>query len=274
MATSSFFDPKHPSAGEDIRRARSRVNISSALLLGAAASVLTLWFFLRGEPKSAGAASGAALLALGYAFALHFFRARRRRAGYFSGQPARVRQSIAEDLVLANSPTRFRALALAGVGDFGAARRALMAPGDGPKDEDEELELCARIVAESFEGRSEDALVLCRELIDVPLDSLSGGDVRRQARRAGVLAIARTVSGAADEVDLAELARTPTFEPSLFWACRYSAALSCCVRGEASLARGLVQNAPGWPAESFFCELQGRILASAPVHQHERAQVA
>lgn len=187
-------------------------------------------------------------------------RTRRIRAYYFSGQAPLVKQAIQEEVSAGNCPKRFAALALSGLGEFSAARRALLSPPCEPADEDQELALCVRIVAEAFEGNREKSLLLCQRLLHAPLRASRKNDVRRQARRAGVVAIARTVAGAGDEIDLADLLRTPTFEPALFWACRYSAALCCVTRNDLELAHSLVVRAPVWPKDSIFQRLQSRIL--------------
>jgi hypothetical protein len=194
---------------------------------------------------------------------------RRRRAYYFSGRGTLVREAIREELDLGRCTPRFVALALSGLGEFSAARRALLVPPSASPEEDQELSLCVHIVAEAFEGNREESLSLCQRLLRAPLRSSKRDGVRRQARRAGVVAIARTVAGAGDEIDFAELLRTPTFEPALFWACRYSAALCCVTRNDAELAHSLVEWAPDWPEDSIFHRLQTRILVHVG---HERAQ--
>ena len=187
-------------------------------------------------------------------------KTRRIRAYYFSGQGRLVRQAIQQEVRAGHCPRRFSALALSGLGEFSAARRALLSPPCEPADEDQELALCVQIVAEAFEGNREESLLLCQRLLRVPLRATKKNDVRRQARRAGVVAIARTMAGAGDEIDLAELLRTPTFEPALFWACRYSAALCCVTRRHLELAYSLVERAPSWPEDSVFQRLHTRIL--------------
>lgn len=271
----SFFDPMHPSANDSARRTRSAWRRGGpSLALGCSSLAAAALGLVADNSSLLWSAGLTAVGSFAFALGIQFLGARRRRAGYSSGRAELVREAIAEDIELSSSPARFRALALAGVGDFQATRRALLAPGDGSVDEDKELELCARIVLESFDGRREEALELCRDLLNLPLRSVGRSLERRQARRAGVVAIARTASSVADEVDYAELARTPTFEPSLFWACRYGAALSCVRRQEPALAHRLVQGAPTWPTESYFHRLQERILAAAKAAVVAAPQVA
>lgn len=139
----------------------------------------------------------------------------------------------------------------------------MLAPFRAPSDEEEELSLCVEILGESFEGRSREALALCQRLLKGAFQPTAQTRARRQARRAGVVAIARATAGVGDEVDLAELSRTPTFEPALYWACRYSAALCCVARKEPELGLALVAKAPSWGEDSVFQALQIRIAAAA-----------
>lgn len=191
------------------------------------------------------------------------FRTQRRRAQYFSGRAPLVRAAVQEEIDQGHCPGRFRALALSGTGELLAARRALLAPFHAPFDEEEELSLCVEILGEAFEGRSREALALCQRLLQAAFRPTAQSRARRQARRAGVVAIARATAGVGDEVDLAELSRTPTFEPALYWACRYSAALCCVARQEPELGLALVAKAPSWGQDSVFQVLQKRIHAAA-----------
>ncbi len=190
-----------------------------------------------------------------------FRGARARRDDYRSGDSTRVQAAVVEEVDSGTAPQRLLALALAGSGDFSAARRALISLGyEGA--EDEEVSLCARIVILAFEGQSGTALGLCHRLVGLPLSEGESIHSRRRARREGIVALARAVAGSADEGDYLALSRAARFEPALYWACRYGAAVACCVRDEVQLAYDLVKDAPRWPKESCFRLLHSRIVAA------------
>ncbi len=197
------------------------------------------------------------LLSLGVLLELRCVQS--RRADYRSGDRLRVQAAAMAERDLGMAPAQLRTLALAGVGDFTGARAALAVGATGNVEE-EELSLCARIVILAFEGKPSSALKLCKQLIALPVIASRADLTRRSARREGIVALARAVSGAADERDYLALSRAPTFEPSLYWACRYGAAVACCVKGESELAHRLVQEAPHWPKESVFRRIHSRIV--------------
>lgn len=194
--------------------------------------------------------------------AAQWARARMRRQHYRSGDMRLVTDAVDDELQAGTASCRLRALALAGLGDFAAARRDLL--GDqGSSQEDQEIRLCVHILMFTFEGQALAALSLCRRMVHVPISGPAEQRARRQARRDGIVAIVRAVSGTADEDDYQALSRASTFEPSLYWACRYGAAVACCAKSEPELAYRLVAGAPRWPKESVFCLLHSRIAAFA-----------
>src|SRR5690606_11933021 len=140
-----------------------------------------------------------------------------------------------------------------GVGDFGAARRALLAGEETRGRDAYEISMCARILIEAFEGEPPRALSLCRDL----LQNSSLDDARSAVRRESVVSIARIAAGLADEDDWEGLRRAPIFEPALLWVCRYATVLR---RREASLrTHPVFVTAPPWPRESYFFWLQRRL---------------
>jgi len=191
----------------------------------------------------------------------HMRLARRRRDHYQSGDVARVRAAVTEELKSGLAPVQLQTLALAGTGDFAAARRALL-NNQHCDLEDQELQLCAKIVILSFEGQQGSALGLCRRLLSLPLVDSSQQRSRQAARREGIVALARAVAGAADEGDYLALSRASGLEPALYWACRYGAAVACYVKDERELACRLVEHAPLWPKDSVFRRIHSRIVAA------------
>jgi hypothetical protein len=196
-------------------------------------------------------------VALVGAHALSFLRARRRRADFFSGQSERVVRAADEEVDLGQVPANYRILALVGVGDFTSARRALLAAGRTKCPECQELDLCARIWIEAFEGEASVALSLCRELLQNP----HLFDHRSTARRESALAIARIAAGVGDDEDYEGLCRAPIYEPALLWACRYAVLLPGRLLASAQRRAELLGSAPVWPRESFFFGLELRLLA-------------
>jgi hypothetical protein len=180
---------------------------------------------------------------------------------YSSGDPHRVSAALAEEWSEGTASRRLRALAMVGLGDFAAARRDLLSPRES-NQEDHELRLCAHIVMLAFEGQALPALHLCKTLVLLPMVAESGQERRRRARREGIVAIVRALSGAADEDDYRAMMSTARWEPALYWACCYGAAVACHVKSENQLARKLVEHAPCWPQESIFSGLHSRIVAA------------
>ena len=191
-----------------------------------------------------------------------YLRLGRLRLDYSSGDPRRVSSALAEEWSEGTASRRLRALAMVGLGDFAAARRDLLGPRDADHD-DRELRLSTHIVMLAFEGQPLPALRLCHSLLALPVFAADGQERRRRARREGIVAIARALCGAADEDDYRALHLAARFEPALHWACRYGAAVACCVKSETNLARKLVEHAPRWPQDSAFCKLHSRIVAAA-----------
>lgn len=197
------------------------------------------------------------LLGLG-SFVRMTLAARKRRAHYQSGQRGLVEAAVQEELASGQGPAQLRILALASLGEFAGARRALLSkPGDA--EERRELQLCAQVLVESFEGEKERALALCRELMGVPLCCRGARGRRRRARREATVAVARAVGGVADAGDYEALLRASTFEPTMYWACRYGAAVACWAKREHELVSLLVKDAPPWPEESAFRRLHARL---------------
>ena len=246
--------PVTPSGVYPRRRTERGGALGGFALVGFACALLVLLVGMHGwQVLTPVFSAGVLLFVLGV---LAFIRTRRRRSFFRSGQAELVRLAALDEIADSAVPENFTALALVGVGDFSLARRALLADRSNAAPESREISLCARIVIESFEGQAESALSLCQEMLHDSAEQLSE---RREARRQAVIAIARLLSGTADEEDYIALTAGQILEPSLSWACRYSVALSCQARGEGGLARSLVAGAPTWEQRSFFSELHLRL---------------
>lgn len=116
---------------------------------------------------------------------------------------------------------------------------------------------------DSFEGRTGAALGACHMLVRQPLQGAKGEGEDQAIRRAGLVALARALSGQADELDLADLGRAARSEPMLYWACQYGIAVCCCRRQSGPLALRVIRHAPNWPEESAFHEWHRRIHEAA-----------
>lgn len=202
---------------------------------------------------------------MGLASFLRVLRAtQQRRAQYQSGQRGLVEAAVQDELACGQGPAQLRTLALASLGEFTRARRALLShPGDA--EERRELQLCAQVLVEAFEGQTERALCLCRDLMRVPLRCKGARGRRRRARREATVAVARAAGGLADAADYQALLRASVVEPTMYWACRYGAAIACWAKREQALVSLLVKDAPPWPEESAFRHLHARLSVVLPV---------
>ncbi len=146
------------------------------------------------------------------------------------------------------------ATAFAAYGWIDRARAAIACAERGPAwDAALEHRLFLDALLLTFEGDRDEALERAGKLLRLPLPT-SGSAIRERVQllRLAVGALTRAFAHRAQPGDAELLELASDSSPLVFWAMRYAAAVVALDRGNVAKVRGLLENAPHWPAESAF----------------------
>ena len=126
--------------------------------------------------------------------------------------------------------------------------------------------MVVRILSEhlsDLETRNYAAIAKALELEAMPMPKRAGFLARRRIAelRQGVAALARAFAHRCTAADLPTLDRAASASPLLHWAMRYAAAIVAIDLGRVEQARGMLADAPTWPAESAFRAFHDQITA-------------
>lgn len=126
-----------------------------------------------------------------------------------------------------------------------------------------EQRLIVEALLETFEGDTDAAIAKALELEAMPMPKRAGFLARRRIAelRQGVAALARAFAHRCTAADLPTLDRAASASPLLHWAMRYAAAIVAIDLGRVEQARGMLADAPTWPAESAFRAFHDQITA-------------
>lgn len=155
------------------------------------------------------------------------------------------------------------ATAFAAYGWLEKAREALRHAERGPAwDAAIEHRLFLDTLLLTFEGDGDAAIQRANALASLPLPpSQPGLSDRVEVLRGAVGALARAFSHQGREGDTQLLMSAGDSSPLIHWAMRYGAAIIAVDEGELAQARGLLEDAPAWPAESCFRRFHAEIDA-------------
>lgn len=155
------------------------------------------------------------------------------------------------------------ATAFAAYGWLEKAREALRHAERGPAwDAAIEHRLFLDTLLLTFEGDGDAAIQRANALESLPLPPAQPGLVERvQVLRGAVGALARAFAHQRREGDAQLLMNAGDSSPLVHWAMRYAAAIIAVDEGQLIEARGLLEDAPEWPAESCFRRFHAEIDA-------------
>jgi len=152
-------------------------------------------------------------------FVAAFVQATLRRHHLKSGETARAARAARAEVESLQVPVSYKEFALVALGEFVAARTSLFAKLHAEGAVDRDYCLCSEVLMSAFENQAERSLEFARKLVELPVE----GD-RHRARRLAVVSVARVLAGVHEEEDWEHLQLAATYEPVLYWPCRYAAA--------------------------------------------------